>query len=257
MTELNAIYNSKSAFTGLQNRYDETRPQYPSEALQEIVSSINLVGCNVLDVGCGTGIFTYQLGDVFPDCYITGCDINLEMLRIASDKVDSRMEFVLGHAESLPFQDQQFELITVAQAIQWFNRNLFYSEVSRLLAPTGLLCLIENNRNWRESEFLEAYEMLLEQYSPKYSRDYRSFDYASELRATGEMDHVKTKSFNWNHQLTNESFLRMARSSTKMQAAVESSEGKVLECLVDLLKTYSESGKVEVQYEAVLVTARV
>ncbi|MBD2803402.1 hypothetical protein [Xenorhabdus szentirmaii] len=46
------------------------------------------------------------------------------------------------------------------------------------------MAILQNNRDYRYSEFLNEYEDLLEELSPNYSCHYRDFDYAQELNTT-------------------------------------------------------------------------
>ncbi|SLK05264.1 class I SAM-dependent methyltransferase [Salegentibacter salarius] len=45
-------------------------------------------------------------------------------------------------AEKTSFPDHNFDLITVAQAIHWFNFEAFYKEVERVLKPDGIIAVI-------------------------------------------------------------------------------------------------------------------
>ena len=51
------------------------------------------------------------------------------------------VEYQYGIAEELPLQDQSCELVTVGQALHWFNRDKFFNEVSRILKPHGRLAV--------------------------------------------------------------------------------------------------------------------
>ena len=45
-------------------------------------------------------------------------------------------------AEKTSFGDKQFDLITVAQAIHWFDFDAFYKEADRILKPGGVLAVL-------------------------------------------------------------------------------------------------------------------
>src|SRR5690606_14122873 len=49
--------------------------------------------------------------------------------------------YSLAPAESTPYEDRQFDLITVAQSLHWFDRPAFYREVNRVSKPGGLLAV--------------------------------------------------------------------------------------------------------------------
>jgi SAM-dependent methyltransferase len=50
--------------------------------------------------------------------------------------------YSIGGAEKIDFPDQYFDMICAAQAAHWFNHELFYKEVERILKPNGVLALI-------------------------------------------------------------------------------------------------------------------
>ena len=50
--------------------------------------------------------------------------------------------YAVSAAEKTLFGDNSFDLVTVAQAIHWFDFKAFYSEVKRTLKHGGLLAVI-------------------------------------------------------------------------------------------------------------------
>lgn len=65
------------------------------------------------------------------------------MLAVAP--VTDGIEYVCAQAETLPFPDAGFPLITVSMAFHWFDRDRFLTEANRLLAPGGWLVLYGYN----------------------------------------------------------------------------------------------------------------
>ena len=76
---------------------------------------------NILDIGCGTGNYTKLLRDRFSSAKIKAVDISPRMIDIARRKLpDKSVEFVVGDAERLPF-NEKFDLITSNASVQWFD----------------------------------------------------------------------------------------------------------------------------------------
>ncbi len=70
-------------------------------------------------------------------------DISQQQIDQASRKPN--IEYRLSPGEKTTFEDGSFDLITVAQAIHWFDFKLFYREVQSLGNPRCLgLGIIEN-----------------------------------------------------------------------------------------------------------------
>ncbi len=243
------------AFSNLQDDYNIARPNYPNAALDYLKNCLgDAQGLNLLDVGCGTGIFTRQLATMFMDSKIQGCDINADMISRAREILSPKTDFKVSIAEQLPFPDLEFHLITVAQAVQWFDRPLFYVEAMRLLKPGGILALIENNRVWQNCDFLSDYETLLEKYSIDYSRHYRNHDYAGEMTNYG-FDKVSIFEHIWTREMHPDAFIQMSKSSTKMQSAIKAHGQIVVQELVQLIAKYSSSnGTLSIDYVTKLVT---
>ncbi|CAO2629214.1 2-methoxy-6-polyprenyl-1,4-benzoquinol methylase, mitochondrial [Lemmus lemmus] len=106
-----------------------------------------LPGTQLLDVAGGTGnTLLGVLGKAeYPVCWV--CDINREMLKVgkqkAVDQGHTAVAWVLGDAEELPFDDDKFDVYTIAFGIRnvtHIDRAL--QEAHRVLKPGGrFLCL--------------------------------------------------------------------------------------------------------------------
>ncbi len=72
---------------------------------------------SVLDVGCGTGehllLFRNQ------GCEVTGIDPSEAMLSIAEQKLGQRASLYKGTAEELPFDDNEFDIVTLITALEF------------------------------------------------------------------------------------------------------------------------------------------
>jgi malonyl-CoA O-methyltransferase len=88
----------------------------------KLVQKINTPGPeNILEIGCGTGNYTWLLRRRYPDSEITAVDISDEMIRIAKTKlVRDNIEFITADAEEIRF-NRKFDLITSNASFQWFD----------------------------------------------------------------------------------------------------------------------------------------
>jgi malonyl-CoA O-methyltransferase len=93
----------------------------------------------VLDLGSGTGFFTKQLAQRFPQAQVIGLDIAEGMLRFAACQMPSK-QWLCADAEALPLADKSVDIIFSSLAIQWCN-NLaqLICELARVLKPGGKL----------------------------------------------------------------------------------------------------------------------
>lgn len=99
-------------------------------------------GEDVLDVACGTGIVARGVAPlVHPGGTVTGLDVNPAMLQMARTLPIPEgvpVTWEQGRAESLPFEDGSFDVVTCQQGIQFFaDRAAAVREMRRVLRPGG------------------------------------------------------------------------------------------------------------------------
>ena len=247
------------AFNELAGAYSRARPGYPESLWTALRARLDgrSVPQLAVDVGSGTGIATRQLALILPEWRIIGVEPGEAMrAQAVSDSRDSAVEFRVGTAEDLPFDEASAGLVIAAQALHWFDHGRFYTEAQRVLAPDGLIAIIQNDRALKQLPLFEDYESFLEEHSPGYARDYRSFDVVSELSDAGFGDALRVTA-KWARSLTHEQFIELARSSSKMHAAVEQlGEEETTQRLRALLEHHHPSGQLEIPYVSELFTAQ-
>jgi ubiquinone/menaquinone biosynthesis C-methylase UbiE len=102
----------------------------------------------VLDVGCGTGISTFELmKKVQGRGKFYGIDISQKMINLAraraADLGYSNVEFSKGDAERLDFPDSIFDLIFCNQTLLFVsNKQKALNEMFRVLKPMGQTALL-------------------------------------------------------------------------------------------------------------------
>lgn len=78
-------------------------------------------GEKALDLGCGTGIYSYWLYDLGLE--VIGIDISKNMLDVAKKKKHAnKIKFVHGDIRNLPFADETFELV-ISNIVLEFTQN--------------------------------------------------------------------------------------------------------------------------------------
>ena len=73
-------------------------------------------GERMLDVGCGTGNHLQIFREKW--CSVTGIDSSAAMLEIARGKMGDGVDLQLGQAEDLPFSDDEFDIVTMINALE-------------------------------------------------------------------------------------------------------------------------------------------
>lgn len=109
------------------------------ERLFERLDYFKLEPKNIVDLGCGTGVFTRELSQRFPQAKTTGVDIAEGMIAWCKQQSQSE-DYVCADALALPFDDNSQDLIFSNLAIQWVeDLPKLFTELNRVLKPEGLL----------------------------------------------------------------------------------------------------------------------
>jgi len=123
-------------FSTQASTYKKYRPTYPKE-LYDVLLNLVETKATCWDCGTGNGQVAVELAKHFDQVYAS--DISQKQLDQAEPK--ENVSYLLSRAEQTPFSDHQFDLITVAQAIHWFDFNAFYQEVRRVGKQGGILSI--------------------------------------------------------------------------------------------------------------------
>ncbi len=107
-------------------------------------------GLHYLDVAGGTGDIAFRIRKkAGPDCKITLCDLNTEMLRVGRDRALDKgyahdFEWVTGNAEALPLEDESVDVYTIAFGLRNVTHiDIALTEALRVLKPGGRFYCLE------------------------------------------------------------------------------------------------------------------
>ncbi|MFN3072041.1 class I SAM-dependent methyltransferase [Acinetobacter sp. TY2] len=127
----------KDLFSQNSQLYKQARPDYPHSVIHEILKHTPEHSF-AWDCGAGSGQFTQLLVPYFEQIVAT----DLSESQLQSAPYFENVSYQIQIAEQTIFTNQSFDLITVAQAIHWFDFEKFYAEVRRTLKVNGLLAVV-------------------------------------------------------------------------------------------------------------------
>ena len=143
---------STERFSGLADIYAASRPSYPIEAIDYIVSACALSPQSILaDIGCGTGIST-RLFEA-RGLTVVGIEPNEDMRNAAVSESAragrgsaNTARYVGGTAEETGLTNEYADVVLCAQAFHWFDADKALMEFYRILKPGGHAVLMWNER---------------------------------------------------------------------------------------------------------------
>jgi len=145
------VENRTHSFERVAETYDNAAVMQSSAASQLLAflpkktASIK----RILEIGCGTGLFTEQLVKTYPDAEILALDVSSRMLQIAKNKLKdySQIQWLQIDAENAFLADtlgrhcsDSWNLIVSNATMQWFhNFGVSVSKYADLLSEDGSL----------------------------------------------------------------------------------------------------------------------
>lgn len=126
----------KDNFSGHASSYAQFRPVYPKALYDHLLTLVN-EGAYAWDCGCGNGQVAGVIADYFNRVVAT--DISLNQIELAVLK--SNVDYRVMPAEKTDIKSGSINLVTVGQALHWFNFEEFYQEVKRVCKPDAILAV--------------------------------------------------------------------------------------------------------------------
>jgi ubiquinone/menaquinone biosynthesis C-methylase UbiE len=101
-------------------------------------------GARVLELGCGTGLFTSMFAET--GARVVAVDVSETLLRQAVSRgVSEETRFVVGDGENLPFLRERFEVVLGSSVLHHLHLSSALREIRRVLVPGGRLAFAEPN----------------------------------------------------------------------------------------------------------------
>ncbi len=123
----------KDLFSGHSKLYAAFRPTYPDSLYEFLMSRVSRRS-RAWDCATGNGQVAQRLARDFAVVHAT--DISTQQLQYAAPI--SNIHYEIQPVESTTFPDSYFDLITVGQALHWFDLTTFFREVARVAKPGAL-----------------------------------------------------------------------------------------------------------------------
>lgn len=119
--------------------------------LNLITDVIDLKGKNILDLGCGEGVWLRKFLEFTSPENVYGSDIDQESIDIAIVNTPElkNSNLVVSKGESLPFKENYFDIVFQNEVLEHVTDDKkVINECLRILKPEGKLIIFTPNRGW-------------------------------------------------------------------------------------------------------------
>ena len=124
----------KDHFSGHAAVYREARPTYPDSLFDWLATQVESTQL-AWDAGCGNGQASVALAARFARVFAS--DPSAE--QIANAEPRANIDYRVEAAELCSLEAASADLVTVGQALHWFDLERFHAEVRRVLKPGGVI----------------------------------------------------------------------------------------------------------------------
>ena len=242
--------NPTKRFSNRVDDYVRYRPGYPPAVTDCLRAETGLdVSSHVADVGSGTGILSRLLLDTGGHVY--GVEPNAAMRAAAERDMGGHDNFtsVDGCAEATTLEDNSIDLVTVAQAFHWFDRDRTHDEFARILTPGGYVALLWNTRLTDANTFMRDYEQLL----VDHAVDYGSVDHRHTSRGVESFfSEVTRRAFEFTERLTFAQSCGRTLSASYVPAEGHPGHDIIIDALHNAFTASESDGRVDYVYETEL-----
>ena len=244
---MNEENNNTNKFTGKAEIYNKYRSNYPNKCIEDILKTVNAnKDISIADIGAGTGKLTKQFLE--KGIKVIAVEPNADMLEVAIknlSKYNELFEYKQEPAEKTSIDDNSINIITVAQAFHWFDKNTFKKECKRILKPNGVIAIM-----WNFIDYKQELESKIINIHKKYTS--LTFNASEEEQRDSDIinffgkDNYKFKIYENNYIENKEIFLGKQLS---MSYALKENDEKYDEYVAEfnnLFTTYSKNGVIEI-----------
>ncbi len=242
------------SFGEVAERYDRTRPSYPSELIDELLADAPR---RVLDLGCGTGIAASLLKQ--RGCEVLGVEPDARMAGLARRK---GIDVEVATFESWQPRGRHFGLITSAQAWHWIDPAVGLPKAAALLRGGGRLAVFWNIGS-PPAELKAVFESIYARLAPGAERYSVLLGNATRRTHTiksalGDMDGIFTdaqaRSFTWTRRYRTAQWLDLLLTHSDHRALSLEHRDALLAAVGDAIE--QAGGEFEMTYVTQLVSVR-
>ena len=161
------------------------------QSYHQAIQQLAIAPSSILDLGCGVGMSTFALQEVYPQARITGVDLSPYFLAVAqyrSRQNQSNIDWIHAAAESTGLPDCSFDLVSAClmfHELPTTAARAIITEARRLLNPGGYLAIMDMNPRSPVFEKMPPYILTLLKSTEPYLDQYFSLDMKQAFTKAG------------------------------------------------------------------------
>lgn len=241
------MLDSKKRFSKTANVYDKYRPSYPPELIDWIIKTAQCNSGTLADIGCGTGISTRLF--LHRGFEVIGIDPNEEMLAVAREK-DGEI-YRRGEATKTGLPPKSVDIITVAQALHWFDLKPTFQEFIHILKPGGWCFAFWHIRK-KDSGLLKDYDLLIRKYSKDYSKIPQPAEIIKKVKKSPNIKSIDERVFSYSQEFNLQGLEGRASSTSYIAHGVKDKK-KFMVKLKQVFNKHEKKGYVTFVYRTVAI----
>ena len=240
-------------FSSRVESYRLHRPGYPAAIVDLLTRECGLSArSTIADVAAGTGLLT----EIFlaRGFQVIAVEPNRQMREACATLTGQypQLKCVEGTAEATGLSDHSVDLVTVGQAMHWFDISRTRSEFVRVLHPGGWCAILYNNRRMTGDAFHEGYERILVEFGNDYETVKHSHMTENRLAAFFAPNAMQTASFENSQQLTLHALMGRVLSSSYMPQPGQPRYEEMSRGTAALFAQNEVNGSVRMEYDCVV-----
>lgn len=225
----------RSGFSTGSALYERARPGYSDEAVDHLVQRFAIgPGRQVLDVAAGTGKLTRSL--VATGATVVASEPSESMRSVFATTVPGTPQ-VASTAELLPFADDSFDVLTVAQAFHWFDAPVALAEFARVLRPGGGLALVWNERDESDPMIAELTRISKWDVHQPYPV---GMDFGTVVADSGRFQPVERTRIRFTHELDRTTFVEQVASRSYIAVLPDDRRRTILDAVAAMADQLEE-----------------
>jgi SAM-dependent methyltransferase len=251
------------SFEEVAELYDEVRPGYPEELVEDVVSLARIpTDGRILEIGCGPGNATVAFAR--RGYRIVGIELGSRLAAHAVRNCQAypKVQIVNASFEDWAQEENAFDLAISADAFHWIPPVIGYPKAASALKGSGSAAFFWNLPVDPDTEWSRAIEEVYRMQAPEVDNPDKGFSLPwladvirDNFQASACFGEVMVRQYSFLETLTSESYIKLLRTYSGHWGMDETTREKLFEGILTILDGFG--GSVEKPRSVALFLAKV